>query len=137
MHEGMQERLQKQQLGMEQQRVTNETARSNVLNRLTEAQIQHEANVAGYEKETNSIKKSQMLTDLHDSALKLGIAKHQAKFFGIDADALTNAATPEGIEPAKTTVEGTSAAGPTPFEQEIQKTEKLLGTMNPDEQSIW
>lgn len=140
LHEGATEKLQQQQLGLEKQRVGNETQRSNVLNRLTEAQITHESNVAAYEKETNPIKKSQMLTDLQDSALKLGIAKHQAKFFGIDADALTRAATPEGIEPqpeATPAASGSAAAGPTPFEQEMQKTEKILGTMSPDEQAIW
>lgn len=140
LHEGATEKLQQQQLGLEKQRVGNETQRSNVLNRLTEAQIQHESNVAAYEKETNPIKKSQMLTDLQDSALKLGIAKHQAKFFGIDADALTRAATPEGIEPqpaATPAASGSAPAGPTPFEQEMQKTEKILGTMSPDEQAIW
>src|SRR5947207_4319311 len=76
LHEGATEKLQQQQLDLEKQRVGNETQRSNVLNRLTEAQIQHEANVAAYEKETNPINKAQKLTDLHDSALKLGIAKH-------------------------------------------------------------
>src|SRR6266513_514974 len=117
LHEGAQEKLQQQQLGLEKQRVGNETSRNNVLNQFTQAQIAHESNVAAYEKETNPIKKSQLLNDLHDSALKLGIAKHQAKYFGLDADALTGAATPEGIEPPKAVVAGTSAAGPTPFEQ--------------------
>src|SRR6266550_2405386 len=142
LHEGATEKLQQQQLGLEKQRVGNETARNNVLNQLTQAQIAHESNVTAFEKETNPIKRSQLLNDLQDSALKLGIAKHQAKYFGIDADALTKAATPEGIEPqpAKPAAGGTSAAapaGPTPFEQEMQKTEKILGTMTPDEQAIW
>ena len=139
LHEGATEKLQQQQLGLEKQRVGNETSRNNVLNQFTQAQIAHESNVAAYEKETNPIKKSQLLNDLQDSALKLGIAKHQAKYFGIDADALTKAATPEGIEPkpeTATTVKS-AAAGPTPFEQEMQKTEKILGTMTPDEQAIW
>ncbi len=142
LHEGATEKLQQQQLGLEKQRVGNETARNNVLNQLTQAQIAHESNVTAFEKETNPIKRSQLLNDLQDSALKLGIAKHQAKYFGIDADALTKAATPEGIEPqpAQPAAGGTSAAapaGPTPFEQEMQKTEKILGTMTPDEQAIW
>lgn len=139
LHEGFAEKQQSQQLDLEKKRVQNETARSNVLNRLSETQIQHEANVAAYEKETNPIKKHQLLNDLQDSALKLGIAKHQAKYFGIDADALTNAVTPEGIEPPASKATGTSAAptGPTPFEQEMQKTEKLLGPMTGEEQSIW
>lgn len=141
LHEGATEKLQQQQLGLEKQRVGNETQRSNVLNRLTEAQIQHEANVTAYEKETNPINKAQKLNDLQDSALKLGIAKHQAKYFGLDADALTKAATPEGIEPqpvaAKAGISATPPVGPTPFEQEMQKTEKILGTMTPDEQAIW
>src|SRR5947207_10187316 len=131
LHEGATEKLQQQQLGLEKQRVGNETARNNVLNQLTQAQIAHEANVTSFEKETNPIKRSQLLNDLQDSALKLGIAKHQAKYFGIDADALTKADTPEGIEPkpeTATTVKS-AAAGPTPFEQEMQKTEKILGTM--------
>ncbi len=140
LHEGATEKLQQQQLGLEKQRVGNETSRNNVLNQLTQAQIAHEANVTAFEKETNPIKRSQLLNHLHNSALKLGIAKHQAKYFGIDADGIIKAATPEGIEPQPETTGTTvksSAAGPTPFEQEMQKTEKILGTMTPDEQSIW
>jgi len=140
LHEGATEKLQQQQLGLEKQRVGNETSRNNVLNQLTQAQIAHEANLTAFEKETNPIKRSQLLNHLHNSALKLGIAKHQAKYFGIDADGIIKAATPEGIEPQPETTGTTvksSAAGPTPFEQEMQKTEKILGTMTPDEQSIW
>jgi len=139
LHEGFQEKQAAQELALKQQQTKNETARTNVLNQLTQAQIQHEANVTAFEKETNPIKKSQLLNDLQDSALKLGVAKHQAKYFGIDTDALTNAATPEGIEPTppKTTGTSTASTGPTPFEQEMSKTEKLLGPMTPEEQSIW
>ena len=139
LHQGATENAQQQQLGLEQQRVTNETTRNSVLNKLTEAQIQHEANVSAFEKETNPIKRAQLLNDLQDSAIKLGIAKHQASYFGIDADAMAKAATPEGIEPPKPTATKTSATptGPTPFEQEMQRTEKLLGTLTPEEQSIW
>lgn len=137
LHEGFTEKQSKQELALKQQQVANETQRTNVLNQLTQAQIQHEANVTKYETETNPIKKSQLLNDLQDSAIKLGIAKHQAKFFGIDADALANAATPEGITPPTTTGTSTAPAGPTPFEQEMQKTEKLLGPFSPEEKSIW
>jgi hypothetical protein len=148
LHQGFSENQAAQELKLKQQQTQNETARTNVLNQLTRAQIEHEANVAAFEKETNPIKKSQMLTDLQDSALKLGIAKHQAAYFGIDADALTKAATPEGITPPTPTGTGatpassasptaTPAASPTPFEQEMSRTEKLLGPMTPDEQTIW
>lgn len=138
LHEGFAEKQQREQLGLEKQRVQNETQRGNVLNRLTETQIQHDAQVAAYEKETNPIKKSQLLNDLQDSAIKLGIAKHQAKYFGLDVEGLTKAVTPEGIEPPTPKTTGTSTAiGPTPFEQEMQKFEKHLGTLSPDEQDVW
>jgi len=139
LHEGATEKLQQQQLGLEKQRVGNETNRSNVLNRLTEAQIQHEANVTSFEKETNPIKRSQLLNDLQESAAKLAMLKHQLSYFGLDADAITKSVTPEGIAPPAQKAAGTSAApaGPTPFEQDMQKTEKLLGALTPEEQAIW
>lgn len=136
LHEGFTEKAQTQQLGFEKQRVQNETQRNNVLNQLTQAQIVHESNVSAFEKETNPIKKAQLLNDLQDSALKLGIAKHQAKYFGIDVAAMTDAATPEGISP-KPTGTSTAPAGPTPFEREMGNTEKILGKMTPDEQAVW
>lgn len=137
LHEGFTEKQQKQELGLQQQRVQNETQRNQVLNRYTQAQLEHEGMVTAYENETNPIKKHQLLTDLQDATLKLGIAKHSAKYFGIDADALTNAAqaTDTSATPPKTTSTGT--AGPSPFEMEMQNTEKLLGQMSPDEQAIW
>jgi hypothetical protein len=136
LHQGFAEKNQAKQTELETQRVQNETQRSHVLNRLTETQIQHEANVAAYEAETNPIKKHQLLTDLQKSALDLGIAKHQAKYFGIDADALSNAAT-QSTDAAPTKTTSTGTAGPTPFDVEMGKTEQLLGEMTPDEQAIW
>jgi hypothetical protein len=137
LHQGFTENQQTQQLGLEKQRVQNETQRDSFLNQFTQTQIQHEANVNAYEQETNPVKKAQLLNDLQDSAIKLGIAKHQAKYFGIDADALTKAASPEGVEPPKPKGEGTPPAEPTPFEKEMKNTEKVLGPMTPEEQSIW
>lgn len=139
LHEGFAEKQQREQLGLEKQRVQNETQRSNVLNRLTQAQIEHDAQVAAYEKETNPIKKSQLLTDLQSSAVKLGMEKHNAKYYGFDADAVAKAVTPEGIEPPapKTTETSAAPAEPTPFEQEMQKMEKMLGLNTPEEQAIW
>lgn len=139
LHEGFTEKAQTQQLGLEKQRVQNETQRSNVLNQLTQAQIAHESNVSAYEKETNPIKKSQLLNDLQESAAKLAMLKHQMGYFGLDADAITKSVTPEGIAPPTPTATGTSAAaaGLTPFEQDMQRTEKLLGPLTPEEQSIW
>lgn len=136
LHEGFLEKQQNADLALRKQTVQNDTQRNQVLNRLTETQIQHESNVAAYEGETNPIKKHQLLTDLQKSALDLGVAKHQAKYFGIDADALTNAAA-QSTDTAPTKTTSTGTAGPTPFEMEMGKTEKLLGVMSPDEQAIW
>jgi len=137
LHEGFAEKQAQQDLALKKQSVQNETTRSNVLNQLTQAQIAHEANVSAYEKETNPIKKSQLLNDLQESASRLALLKHQLGYFGLDADAITRSVTPEGITPPKATGTSTATAGPTPFERDMQKTEKLLGPLTPEEQAIW
>src|SRR5258708_33303760 len=95
LHQGATEREEQQRTGLERQREQNESTRNDALNRLTQTQIEHESLANAYEKETDPIKKQQILTDLHDATLKLGLAKHQAAYFGIDADALINGAKAE------------------------------------------
>src|SRR5258708_24990197 len=129
LHQGASENLQQKQLGIEQQRANSETQRNQVLNGLTQAQITHEGLQAAYEKETDPLKKQQIVQELQDSALKLGIAKHQAAYFGIDADALTKEITDTANAPKPTA--NTPATGSTPFEQQLKKTEHLLYPMSP------
>lgn len=135
LHQGATEREEQQRTGLERQRVQNESTRNEALNRLTQTQIEHESLANAYEKETDPIKKQQILTDLHDATLKLGLAKHQAAYFGIDADALINGAKAEA-EPKKTGT-STEPATPSPFDQQIGKTRSLLGTLSPDEAAIF
>src|SRR5438309_1602847 len=88
LHEGATEKLNQQQLGLEKQRVTNETTRSALLNQYTQKQIEHETLQNAYEQETNPLKKKETLQQLTRSAYDNAELSHRLKFIGIDTDAI-------------------------------------------------
>jgi len=58
-------------------------AKEAVLAQLKQAKATHKRNIRAFKIETNSSRKEKILADLQDSALKLGVAKHKAKYYGL------------------------------------------------------
>jgi hypothetical protein len=133
LHQGFAEKLQAKNQALEEQRVKNETARDTLLNQYTQKQIEHQALATAFEKETDPIKKQQALQELNKSAFENAQLEHGLQFFGVDTAAIRKsigAPEAEGAAPAK---DGET----TPFQKQMQKTEKLLGPFTPDEQAVW
>src|SRR6266576_5229566 len=126
LHEGATEKLQQQQLGLEKQRVGNETMRGNILNQLTQAQIKHEALQNAFEEETDPIKKQSLLNELNESTMALGMKKHIAKYVGFDLDGIEKGAEHDQAQPKPKAGE---PQPPSQFEKEIQKTKKKVGAL--------
>lgn len=53
-----------------------------VITEFEKAQAIHMNNIMDFEKETDLAKKEKLLNNLQESAIKLGIAKHKAKYYG-------------------------------------------------------
>src|SRR5438552_3036280 len=60
-----------------------EILRAQIAMRFVLAEKEHIENIAAFEKETDSAKKNKLLKNLTDSALEFGIAKHQARYYGL------------------------------------------------------
>jgi len=131
LHEGATEKLQQQQLDLEKQRVSNETMRGNILNQLTQAQLKHETLQNAYEEETDPTKKQQLLNDLTESTMALGMKKHIAKYVGFDLDGIEKGAEQDQAQPKPKAGE---PQPPSMFEKELQKTKEKLGALAPGDE---
>lgn len=131
LHEGFTEKQQKQELAIKQQQVSADTQRSNILNQLTQAQIQHEALQNAYEQETEPIRKQLLLNQLTESTAQLGMRKHIAKYLGFDLEGIEKGAAQDAAQPKPTAGE---PQPPSMFEQELQKTKKALGNLAPSDE---
>src|SRR6266550_352557 len=131
LHEGATEHLQQQQLGLEKQRVSNETMRGNILNQLTQAQLKHETLQNAFEEETEPTKKQSLLNELTESTMQLGMKKHIAKYVGFDLDGIEKGAEQDQAQPKAKAGE---PQPPSMFEKELQKTKAQLGALAPGDE---